>query len=43
MSNNGKEENGEDWVITILLVEIGLLIGIILVLVKVLPVIAHGD
>ncbi|GAA5419779.1 hypothetical protein Stok01_01741 [Sulfurisphaera tokodaii] len=37
---NQKDE-GEDWSITILLVEIGVLIGIILVLIKILPALAH--
>ena len=40
MDNKGEE--GEDWTIAILLAEIGLLIGIILVLLKVLPALAHG-
>ncbi|BFH72253.1 hypothetical protein SJAV_01970 [Sulfurisphaera javensis] len=38
MSN---ENDKEDWSITILLAEIGLLIGIILVLLKILPALAH--
>jgi len=42
--DNGEEkkEDKEDWTLTILLAEIGLLIGIILVLLKVLPTLAHG-
>ena len=40
MDNKGEE--GEDWTITILLAEIGLLIGILLVLLKVLPALARG-
>lgn len=36
-----KENKEEDWSITILMAEIGLLIGIILVLLKVLPTLAH--
>jgi len=40
MDNKGEE--GEDWTVAISLAEIGLLIGIILVLLKVLPALAHG-
>jgi len=40
--DNGEEKKEEDWTLTILLAEIGLLIGIILVLLKVLPTLAHG-
>jgi len=40
--DNGEEKKEEDWTLTILLAEIGLLIGIILVLLKVLSTLAHG-
>jgi len=40
--DNGEEKKEDDWTLTILLAEIGLLIGIILVLLKVLPTLAHG-
>ncbi|BFI76645.1 hypothetical protein HNQ62_001538 [Sulfurisphaera ohwakuensis] len=36
-----QKDNEEDWSITILLVEIGVLIGIILALLKILPALAH--